>query len=159
MRSNSVLGIPDLIFWASSGRCAGFRPASFEPSLKHADGPKLHSPVRPALKMVFPVPRDHVDVKPALAGEAFALEKRRRPVTQGSSEPKSDWDFEAHFWPVDERRGNVTVEYLPEHPFRYVVTVLEIGRQGPGEFHHPVVEERGAAFKGDRHRRPVDLGE
>ena len=75
------------------------------------------------------------------------------------AQPGGDRDPEAHLRPVEDRVGDPAPAGLLQQPLAGAAPDLHVRRQGGGELHHLVVEQRRACLERVGHRGDVHLHE
>ena len=94
-----------------------------------------------------------------MASERRGGEKVLGPGPQWATQPVRQGHPEAHLRAVDQRRRDVAVQDLSQHPLGRPVAHLRGRREPPRRLEDTAVEERCPRLEGDGHRRPVHLGQ
>ena len=91
--------------------------------------------------------------------EQFGTEQGLRPGVQGPAQPGAQGHGQTPFAPIHDRTRQIPPRILlqkklrrqPAHPFVY--------RQGGGELHDPLVQERGSQLHRRKHTGPIRFGQ
>src|SRR5436853_677802 len=107
---------------------------ALKPSLKHQHVPQVILPVALAGQMFPPFLLDGRWIEEALSQKAGWIEQALRPLLQRTAQPGIDGYAEAHFRPLDQLPGYMTVKYFSKQPLGYPAAHLELKGQPPSEF-------------------------
>src|SRR5262245_9298781 len=80
------------------------------------------------------------------------------PAPQWPAQPVAERNSEAHFRPLDERLGNVTVQHLTQQPLADTRANFSGSRQTPGKFDDTMIDKRNTKLQWHCHAGSINLG-